>query len=744
MTGSSGRRLLLVSNRLPFTVKVTRRGLEYGQSTGGLVTGLSAFLESYRAHLPAWSPSLWIGWPGASIPDRFAQALRKEAREEHSAYPVLLTDEEMDSFYFGFCNKTIWPLFHSFPSHVVYEDDFWKTYLKVNEIFCETVREVARKDDCIWVHDYHLMLLPRLLRNSIPNVSIGFFLHIPFPSFEIFRLLPPRWRRELLEGMLGADLIGFHTYDYMRHFLQSVLRILGYEHQMGEIHLPGHIVKVETYPMGIDFERFHSAASHEETMRERKALKRMLPDARVVLSVDRLDYTKGILNRLEGFEIFLERHPEFRGKVVLAMVVVPSRIGVEHYESMKRQIEETIGRINGRFGSLGWTPILYQFRYLPFHKLVALYSMSDVALITPLRDGMNLIAKEYLASRPDMSGVLILSEMAGAAKELGEALIINPNDRGEIASALHEALLLPLEEQIRRNTILHLRLRRYDVERWASDFLNQLAEMKPVQERYAAKLLSADAIPAIVENYNASRSRLLLLDYDGTLVPLAPRPELAAPPEDLRKLLGRLAAREGTNLVIISGRDRGTIESWLGNLPVGLIAEHGFWQRLPGGDWQPFEHRAADWMQRILPILEQHADRLPGAYVEQKEHSLAWHYRPADPEQAQLVATELSDDLIHFTANIDLQVLRGNKVIEVRNTGVNKGAAVGKWLEPGAHDFILAIGDDWTDEDLFAVLPDHALSIRVGLSNTLARFNVRSQEDVLRLLTQLDESRAQA
>jgi trehalose 6-phosphate synthase/phosphatase len=584
------------------------------------------------------------------------------------------------------------------------------------------------------------MLLPRMLRESVPNVSIGFFLHIPFPSFEIFRLLPPRWRQGILEGLLGSDLIGLHTYDYMRHFLQSVLRILGYEHQMGEIHLPDHIVEVETYPMGIDFDRFHSAACHEETFREREELKRILPDARVVLSVDRLDYTKGILNRLEGYELFLDRHPEWRGKVVLVMVVVPSRIGVDHYEFMKKQIEETVGRIEGKYGTLGWSPLLYRFRHLPFHTLVALYSMSDVALITPLRDGMNLIAKEYIASRHELSGVLILSEMAGAAKEMGEALIINPNDKSEISEALFEALRMPLEEQVRRNKILQLRLRRYNVVRWAGDFLDQLAEMGHVQERYGAKLLSPEVLSRLVERYRTSGRRLLLLDYDGTLMPLAIRPDLVPPSAAVLELLSRLASDPRNTVIVISGRDKGTLDSWLGALPVGLVAEHGFWKREPRGEWQSFDHRPPEWKQRLLPLLEKYADRLPGAYVEEKDNSIVWHYRPADPEQAQMVAMELSDDLIHLTANIDLQVLRGSKNIEIRNVGMNKGVAVAGLIASGEYDFILAMGDDWTDEDLFAAVPESAFSIRVGITTTLARFSVKVQQDVLELLTGLAET----
>ena len=490
-TGSKKGRLIIVSNRLPFTVRLEEGRIRLDESAGGLVSGLSTFLDSYKYHFAPQEKHLWIGWPGNTIPDEYKDEVRSKSLAECNAYPVFLSKEDMEQFYLGFCNRTLWPLFHYFPSYVAYEEEFWSTYRRVNALFCDAIWELVRPEDVIWVQDYHLMLLPRLLKQKLPDIPVGFFLHIPFPSFELFRLLPSRWRSDILEGLLGADLVGFHTYEYTQHFLRSVLRILGLEHHMGYITLADHVAKIETYPMGIDFKKFYDISTAPESQQERRPLQQALSGFRTVLSIDRLDYSKGILNRLEGFDILLDRYPEYRGKIVLIMVVVPSRIGVLHYEQMKKQIEELVGRINGKFGSIRWTPVIYQYRNLSLYPLSALYGLSDVALVTPLRDGMNLIAKEYVASRTDKTGVLILSEMAGAAKELGEAIIVNPNDRRQIAEALREALQMPVQEQKLRNSVMQERLRRYDVVRWAADFVNQLGQMPGIQRQFNAELMPA-------------------------------------------------------------------------------------------------------------------------------------------------------------------------------------------------------------------------------------------------------------
>ena len=730
----AARRVLIVANRLPFTAATEDGRLTFKESAGGLATGLRAYLDSLRKT----SEYVWVGWPGATLDDEaLRDELRTRAVKEFHAYPVFLSEEAMENFYLGFCNSIIWPLFHYFPSYVRYKKEYWEHYRSVNQTFCDAVMEIIQPGDVVWVHDYQLMLLPQLLRERLPEANIGFFLHIPFPSFELFRLLPHEWGRAILQGLLGADLVGLHTYDYTQYFLTSVLRILGYDHNIGEIMTPNRVVKADAFPMGIDFEAFQSATISPQVQRERATLTEQLPPVKIVLSLDRLDYTKGIIHRLHGFEVFLEQYPEWRRRVILALMLVPSRTGVEDYRRIKKQVEELVGRINGHFGTLDWVPIVYQYRSWPFESLVALYGLSDVGLVTPLRDGMNLIAKEYVASRADKTGVLILSEMAGAAQELGEAILINPNSPEEIAAALKQALELPQAEQIKRNQKMLTRLRRYDVVSWAKDFMRGLDGIKEAQGRLNARLLVPARREQLIQEYAGAGRRLLFLDYDGTLVPFAPTPQEARPPAALLDLLTQLGEDPANEVVLVSGRDKETLQHWFGPLPVGLIAEHGIWLRGQDEAWRMLRPLGAEWKPRIRPLLEMQVDRLPGSFVEEKSFALVWHYRKADPELGPLRAKELLELLMGLTANIDVQVLQGNKVIEVKSAGVNKGVAALHWMEQAAPDFLLALGDDWTDEDLFRALPAGAYSLKVGLQQSHARFNLRDQTEVGPLLEDL-------
>ncbi len=463
-------RTLIVSNRLPITV-IKGDKLEFKESVGGLVSGLSSYIDSLKSS-PLKSEFIWIGWPGITVRDDKKSDLKSEL-ENINALPIFLTEEVMDKFYLGFCNKTIWPLFHYFTGYVSYDYDYWDCYKYVNKTFCDTLLEVILPDDIIWIHDYHLMLLPKLLRDKLgKKCKIGFFLHIPFPFFETFALLPKSWRIDILEGMLGSDLIGFHTSSYVLYFLDCVYRILGYDHYVGDITLKDHIASVDKFPMGIQFDKYNK--SDVKKIEEFK----ILSDYKVILSIDRLDYTKGLVNKLSCYELFLEKHKELHKKIIFVLIVVPSRIGVDHYEQNKSQIDEIVGRINGKYGNMNWTPILYQFKFLPFEELLGLYRLSDIAMITPLRDGMNIIAKEYIASRKDKTGVLILSEMAGASEELNEAIIINPNDKKDVEEALITALNMDIDEQKRRNKIMQKHLQNNDVLKWANSFIGRLSYKK--------------------------------------------------------------------------------------------------------------------------------------------------------------------------------------------------------------------------------------------------------------------------
>ncbi len=733
-------RLVVVSNRLPFTVSFKDGTPEFKNSSGGLSTGLSSYLEQATANGGNRPDYFWLGWPGASIAPEHEAAVRAYGKEHFRSAPVLLPEESMDRFYHGFCNKTLWPLFHYFPTLARYEEEYWQEYQNVNRVFGEVVVEALRPDDVLWIHDYHLMLLPKLVREKFPEIPIGFFLHIPFPSWEIFRMMPRTWRGEIIEGLLGASVIGFHTHDYVRYFLNSVLRTSGYEHHLGTLTVRDRMVKVDTFPMGVDYEGFARSASSAETGAKMAELAPKFEGLKVVFSVDRQDYTKGLINRLCGYELFLKNNPQWHGKVVFILSVAPSRIGVESYQEMKQELEETVGRITGAFGNVNWTPLIYQYRNLSLDEIVALYRLCDVALVTPLRDGMNLVAKEFIASRPDQTGVLILSEMAGAAKEMGEALIINPFHREDFARALEQALVMPTEEQIRRNQLMQGRLRRYNVVRWADDFVQVLLSTQKTEAARRARELTGNALAALRQQYRAASQRALLLDYDGTLVPFATEPRMARPDAELIETLATLGSDPANHVAIVSGRPKLTLQEWFGKLPVSLIAEHGVWLRNVGADWRIIKNLTADWKEQVRPILQLFVDRLPGAWLEEKDFSLVWHYRRADPDQASLRARELLDDLAGFMRNIDVQVVEGNKVIEVRNSGVNKGTAAQEWLSGMKPEFILGIGDDRTDEDLFRVLPETAFSVRIGVANTEARYYLSNHIAVRRMLRGLNET----
>lgn len=732
-------RVLVVSNRLPFTASSENDELVLQPSSGGLVSGLTAYL-TWAKQSPSKTDYLWIGWPGINVDDKTRDKLKSMALKLQSS-PVFINDKTMDKFYHGFCNSTIWPLFHYFPTFAKFSEEEWNDYVQVNEIFRDSILEVAQPEDTIWIHDYHLMLLPKLLRDKLPSANIGFFLHTPFPSYDVFRILPTKWRREILEGILGADLVGFHTIDYTQHFLRCILRILGIDNSFGQLVLGGErAVRVDTFPMSVDYQEISRRIKSDEIQRESKALRDSLGNLKTVMSLDRLDYTKGIKKRLEAFAAFLQQRPEWQRKVVLLLSVVPSRLGSEHYQEMKEEIDKLVGSINGKFGTIDWTPIVYRYRFLPYEQLLSLFVASDVALVTPLRDGMNLIAKEYVASRPDRKGVLILSEMAGASRELGEALIINPNDQSEIVEALNIALEMPEEEQARRNQVMQNRVERYDVVRWGQDFMDELRSVKAQQDKFSAKLLDKSNREKLVKEYSESQRRILFLDYDGTLSPFKERPETAVPGAILLAILNTLAQDPRNNVVIISGRHRALLEKWFSSISIDIVAEHGAWIKERDKDWLPVVKVESNWKEKVLPIMRSHEDRLPGSFTEEKEFSLVWNYRSADPELASIRSKELADELSYFSENTDLQVLQASRSIEVRNIGIDKGVAAKLLLSEENFDFVLAVGDDQADEDLFKVLPENSFSIKVGLSKSYAKFNLKNHREVVQLLTDLTKT----
>ncbi|MDX9882522.1 MAG: bifunctional alpha,alpha-trehalose-phosphate synthase (UDP-forming)/trehalose-phosphatase [Prolixibacteraceae bacterium] len=734
------QRFLIVSNRLPVSIEIDNAKINIKASVGGLATGLRPIHEKHD--------SRWIGWPGINPEDypEEVQVKINQELEKNNYIPVNIDSEVFDDFYFGFSNKTIWPIFHYFMQYTEYHEQHWEAYKRVNEQFAEVISQHIREDDILWIHDYQLLLLPRLIRKRFPKLTIGFFLHIPFPSYEVFRLLP--WRREIIEGMLGADLLGFHTYDYQRHFNSCVRRILGYETSFNQIKLNKRNVVTDNFPLGIDFEWFQQQAKGNlsksgkdktEIQKEIDKYFLMAPERKLIVSIDRLDYTKGIANRLEAFEHFLDSYPEYIGKVTLVMVATPTRDSVEYYQLLKKEVDELVGKINGKYASINWTPIWYFYRSLPIESVIELYAASEVALITPVRDGMNLVAKEYIASKTDQKGVLILSEMAGAAKEMNEALIINPNNKRELSEAIKIALEMPEEEQVQRNQLLQNRLKRYNVHKWANDFISGLEAARNNRKVSFGIDFSEEVRENIFSTYRKSEKALFFLDYDGTLTGFKDDPEKAMPDQQLYDLLDQIANRENSELVIISGRDRDAFDRWFSNKKFHLITEHGVWLKKVSGEWEFLIQLNNDWKEKIVHTLEYYVDRTPGSFIEEKNYSLVWHYRKTDPELGQMRAIELKDELSSLTSNNNLEIMEGNKVIEIKTRGVNKGQAALQFMMGRNYDFLMAIGDDWTDEYLFEILPSETISIKVGMGKTKARYHLADYQEVRSFLAQLAE-----
>ncbi|MEM8565498.1 MAG: bifunctional alpha,alpha-trehalose-phosphate synthase (UDP-forming)/trehalose-phosphatase [Bacteroidota bacterium] len=721
-------RTIIVSNRLPVKVIQQDNGeLEYKASEGGLATGLGSVYKQ--------GDNIWVGWPGIYFDSTDQEKEATEKLKTENMKPVSLTEEEIELYYEGFSNETLWPTFHYFNQNALYKKSYWQAYERVNHKFCEEVVASANPDDTIWIHDYQLLLLPGLIREHLPEVSIGFFLHIPFPSFEVFRLLP--WRRQLLDGVLGSDLIGFHTYDDMRHFLSAVSRICFISNQHGQLNKDGRTVEVDSFPMGIDYDKYANSSASPETLSREVKYRTSLGGQKLMLSIDRLDYSKGIPARLEIFDLFLEKYPEYVGKVSIMMVVVPSRDTVDQYKDLKEEIDLLVGRINGKYGSVNWTPIHYFYRSFPLNDLSAFYRMADVALVTPMRDGMNLVCKEYVASRLDKRGVLILSEMAGASKELSEAIIVNPNDKHHVRDAIKRALEMTEEEQMRHMEIMQASLKRYNIHHWVNLFMERLRDVFDKQQKMTTKVLDKATQEKLLKDYAKSKNRLLFLDYDGTLSPFTPDPQSAGPDEELYNILQELTTQENTNVVVISGRDKNTLSEWLGAHDLEFVAEHGVWVKKRDEDWKTSDTLDNSWKDDIRPVLDIYVNKTPGSFIEEKDYSLVWHYRKVETGLGELRSREIISHLKYLAVNMNLQVLEGNMVVEIKNLEVNKGKAAGRWINEVKPDFVLALGDDATDEDTFKAMPESAYTVKVGDIHSAARYSIQDPAAVRRLLREL-------
>ena len=718
---------IIVSNRLP--VKITDKNGKYtlSPSEGGLATGLGSVYKK--------GDNIWIGWPGIEVPEERQEEVTKLLAPQNLV-PVFLTQDEINLYYEGFSNEVLWPVFHYLVTYAHFEQEYWESYKSVNAKFQAVVATRLNEGDTVWVHDYQLLLLPGMIREVEPHVTIGFFQHIPFPSYEIFRLIP--WREELLNGIVGADLIGFHTFDDVRHFLSTTTRLTAAKSANNVITWNERQVVVEAFPMGIDDKKFEDMSNRTLVKAHVESFKEHREHEKIILSIDRLDYSKGIIQRLQAYELLLQTMPKYIGRLSLCMVVVPSRDTVPQYKELRDHIDQMVGNINAHYRTMDWLPIHYFYRSFSVDFLSALYSAADVCLVTPMRDGMNLVSKEYVASRTENTGVLILSEMAGASKELNDALLVNPNNLGDVMRAIVTALEMPLEEQTARMSSMRSVVKKYNIHLWVKNFLLKLKEVKEMQQSLLTRYLSTTIKAQLRAAYQETSDRFIFLDYDGTLVGFNSVIDKASPDQELYDLLNRLILDQKNKVVLISGRKYETLEQWFGHLNVGMIAEHGAWQKNPGEEWKSLPMLTDQWKQEVREILDRYTDRTPGSFVEDKSYSMVWHYRKVEAGLGELRVNEIINHLRLIVVDKGLQLMPGNKVLEIKNIEVNKGKAAQNWLYDKKVDFIMALGDDHTDEDIFKALPESAYTIKVGSNISAAKYYLKNPEEVREFLQELD------
>ncbi len=714
-------RILTVANRLPVTVGKTIK-----RSPGGLVSALEGLHEAFDLH--------WIGWPGTSVtqPQQIKE-ITARLTEVHCT-PIFLSKKEVTEYYHGFANASIWPAFHYFAHFVHFKSTWWDSYQAVNSRFAETVAAEARPDDIVWVHDYHLMLVPWMLRTLRPELKIGFFLHTPFPSYEIFRCLPKR--KEILQGLIGSDLIGFHTYGYLRHFRSSLLHLLNIETEMDRFLSYDRFTHLGVFPIGINAQGFLKEMKTRRFQKKLEHFRSVYRDKKIVLSVERLDYTKGIVRRLEAIERFLLKY-EDKHNIVFIFVSVPSRDEVKEYHQLRSEVENMVGHINGQFATVDHIPIHFIHASIPFTELCALYAIADVAMVTPLIDGMNLVCKEYLACKEDGTGTLLLSEFAGASNELFDALIVNPYDIDAMVEQLQTALSMTKNKQVNPVLAMRKHVLEYDARNWAKTFIRNLeaiAEYDRVPEEPRASPMEQ-----ILSHLRADRKRAIFMDYDGTLREFENYPQWASPTTEILNLLKKLQLKRNLDLYLISGRRPEDLEAWFGHLKITLIAEQGFAVKERGRPEWTYPHPDTDlsWKPQIRHILEQYVTTTPGSSIEEKMSGFVWHYRRSEPEFGKWKAQQLVSVLSEMMTNTPVEVHHGNLTVQISSVHVNKGVAVQDCLRHKDYDVVLCAGDDQTDENMFRLEDPRIISVKVGKNKTIATYRLKDPEHFRRFLRRL-------
>ncbi|KAL4733394.1 glycosyltransferase family 20-domain-containing protein [Aspergillus similis] len=681
--------------------------------------------------------------------------------------PVWLSDESdvpEDTIFLGdqsrwrrYAEKELYALLHykqNGPTDGRFERDSWADYVRMNQLFAERIIQEYKEGDIVWIHDYHLFLLPSILRQHVPNIYIGFYLHSPFPSSEYMRCLAKR--KEILTGVLGANMIGFQTFSYSRHFSSCCTRVLGFESDSAGVDAYGAHVAVDVFPIGIDAEAIQKIAfENADTEKAVEGLRQLYAGKKIIVGRDRLDSARGVAQKLQAFETFLERFPEWRDKVVLIQVTSPTSVEEEKEEhKIASRISNLVSTINGRFGSLSFSPVKYYPQYLSPHEYFALLRAADVGLITTVRDGMNTTSLEYIICQQDNHSPLILSEFSGTAGALSSAIHINPWDTIGVSEAINKALTEPVADKKEQHLKLYKHVTTNTVSAWSNQFISRLlANLSSFDQSMATPALDRTKL---LKQYRKSRKRLFMFDYDGTLTPIVKDPQSAIPSDRVLRTLKTLAADPRNAVWIISGRDQAFLDEWMGHIPeLGLSAEHGCFIRMPRSDnWQNLaETTDMGWQKEVMEIYQHFTERTQGSFIERKKVALTWHYRRADPEYGAFQARECRKQLEeHVSKTWDVEVMAGKANLEVRPRFVNKGFIATRLVEAyedgKVPEFILCSGDDFTDEDMFRALKkfelpgDHVYTVTVGASSkqTEASWHLLEPSDVIETITMLNNS----
>lgn len=707
--------IINVSSRLPVS-----KGEDPVKSSNSLLTLMDSIADTHSI----W----WIGWTGSPQPSHTVCAhIKKKLRAEYQYIPVFLKDEEINAFFNGFSNSSIWPLLHYIPSQSSYDDAWYDVYMHVMERFADCVMESARDGDTVWIHDYHLMPLPLILKKRNAGLKIGFFFHTPFPSYELFRCHPRR--EELLNHVLGADLIGFQTFGYLRHFRSTVLRILGIESKINEIPHRGYVTKIGVFPVGVNLKKISDVVSLPQYTETLELYTQRFKERRIVLSVDNFDYSKGILHKLHVIETFLNRYPEHRDRVTFLIIAIPVREEINEYMHFTHDVAHAVGYINGKYSTVTNIPVHFIQQHLEFYDICALYTLADIALVTPLIDGMNLVAKEFIAVNNTGKGMLILSEFAGSSQELFNAVMINPYNNLQVARAIAEGLEMGVDEKRRMIEPMRERIRTNDAVFWANSFLLAL-DAAAEDPAIAVNIKNLDpSIAALFTKHSGKKA--LFLDYDGTLREFTDNPDEAVPSEQLTEIFSRFKERKDLSVFIISGRKMDFLLKHFGKYPFALIGEHGYYIRrpeaFPGTEYTTMLGEFdMSWKTEIDKIFKYFSKTTPGSSVEEKSSALVWHYRKSDPEFGLWKASALIGELTEVISNLPVAIHHGQKIVEVSSQYVNKGIAMARIINDQCFDRVLCAGDDKTDETMFKLKKDNIISVKIGEQETEADYRIAS------------------